>query len=110
MSDLELRLSLEQARAGMRLARALLDANGQVLMTQDTQLSDSALHVLRRRDITELWVYDPQAQSIDHEAQNAVLRQHHRERLARLFRHAAQNPDDRFLLALMTRYRQLDPL
>ncbi|MDO8767110.1 MAG: hypothetical protein Q7K57_00060 [Burkholderiaceae bacterium] len=45
----------------------------------------------------------------DASAQAAMLRQHHRERLARLFRHAGESADDRYLLDLVTRYRGLDP-
>jgi uncharacterized protein YfeS len=41
-------------------------------------------------------------------AQEAALRQYHRERLARLFRHIGDNADDRYLLDLMTHYRGLE--
>lgn len=46
---------------------------------------------------------------LDASAQAATLRQHQHERLARLFRHAGESADDRYLLDLVTRYRGLDP-
>lgn len=45
----------------------------------------------------------------DANTQVVKLRQHHRERLARLFRHAGESADDRYLLDLITRYRGLEP-
>lgn len=45
---------------------------------------------------------------LDASAQAVTLRQHQRERLARLFRHAGDGADDRYLLNLMTRYRGLE--
>jgi|GEM_PF-2897619 len=37
-----------------------------------------------------------------------ALRQHHLERLARLFRHVGESEDDRYLLNLMIRYRTVE--
>ncbi|MDO8252777.1 MAG: hypothetical protein Q7T78_24080 [Rhodoferax sp.] len=51
----------------------------------------------------------PAPAPLDASAQAAMLRQHHRERLARLFRHAGESADDRYLLDLMTRHRGLEP-
>ena len=42
-------------------------------------------------------------------AQDAVLRQHQEKRLARLFLHAGDHADDRYLRDLMARYRGLIP-
>jgi hypothetical protein len=47
---------------------------------------------------------------LDAEAQDAGIRQHHRGRLARLFRLHCANADDQYLLDLVTRYREVDPL
>lgn len=44
----------------------------------------------------------------DPDSRQAALRQHQRERLARLFRHAGDNADMRYLLGLMARYRGVD--
>lgn len=41
----------------------------------------------------------------DPDGQQAALRQHHRERLVHLFRHAGNSAGTRYLLALMARYR-----
>lgn len=108
MTNRELPLALEQARAGMTLARPLLGARGQVLMAACTELSDTTIAALHRRDVTELWVFDSQQHAADPKAQEAALRQHHQQRLARLFRHVGESADDRYLLDLMTRYRGLD--
>lgn len=71
MSNLERHLPLRQTKAGMTLARDLLDVN-------------------------------------DLQTQEAALRQHHRERVARLFRHVSDNVDDRYLLDIVTRYRKVE--
>ena len=109
MSSLEIHLTLAHARAGMMLARSVLDAQGQILMAQSTELSDPTLTALHRRDITELWVLDPQPQTADLKAQEGALRQHHKERLTRLFRHIGESADDHYLMDIMTRYRGLEP-
>jgi hypothetical protein len=44
----------------------------------------------------------------DANTQMLKLRQHHLERMARLFRHAGESADDRYLRDLMTRYRGLE--
>lgn len=109
MSSLEHHLLLEHAKAGMKLARVLLDPKGQILMVQGTELSDAAIVALHRRGVTELWVHDIGSQTVGLQAQEAVLRQHHRERLARLFRRVGEGADDRYLLEIMTQYRGVEP-
>lgn len=47
--------------------------------------------------------------ALDVKDQTTALRQHHRERLARLFRHASHSADDGYLRDIMARYRELDP-
>lgn len=51
-------------------------------------------------------VHDP----VDAEALQVALRQHHQERLRRLFRHVGDSADDHYLLGIMRRYRELEPL
>lgn len=46
---------------------------------------------------------------LDTEEQKAALRQHHQERLSRLFRLVGESADDRYLLDIMTRYRGMEP-
>ncbi len=41
--------------------------------------------------------------------QEAALRQRQQERLARLFRQVGDSADGRYLLQIMTRYRELKP-
>ncbi|WP_296447249.1 hypothetical protein [Rhodoferax sp. UBA5149] len=109
MSHQELHLTLARAEAGMTLARTLLDTQGQVLMVQGSKLSDATISTLRRRQVTELWVLDPQSPTVDLQAQKTALRQYHQERLARLFRHIGNSADDRYLLDIMSRYRGSEP-
>jgi hypothetical protein len=45
---------------------------------------------------------------LDTSAQEAARRQHHRERLTRLFRRIGDSADDRYLLELMRRYRGVE--
>ena len=109
MSSPELHLTLEQAKAGMMLARAVVDANGQLLMAQGTELSDTAIAALHRRNVKEICVFDPQQQAADIKADEVALRQHHQARMARLFRHGGNSADDCYLRDLMTRYRGVLP-
>ena len=110
MTPQELHLPLEQATAGMTLARNLLDAKGQILMTQGMQLNATSIAGLARRDVTKLWVRcDETEQTTDFKAQEAAQRQHHKERLAQLFRHIGETPEGRSLMNLMAHYRKIDP-
>lgn len=79
-------------------------------MAPGTELSNAAIAALSRRDVTEVWVIDSQTPTTDVHGQEAALRQHHQERLARLFRHVGEGADDRYLCDLMARYRGVDPL
>lgn len=109
MNPQECHLTLAQATAGMTLARNLLDAKGQVLMTQGTQLSSTTLTALARRDVTKLWVLlEAPTQATDLKVLEAAQRRHHKERLARLFRHVGENPDGHHLMNLMARYREVE--
>lgn len=47
----------------------------------------------------------PAQAQFDAKDNEKALRQHHLERLARLFRDVGESEDDRYLLNLMTRYR-----
>lgn len=105
MSKQELHLTLEEARAGMTLARAVLDPRGQVLVASGAELSDATISALRRRDTTELWVLAPELPAADLMAQEAARRRHHKERLAQLFRHATDGAEDCHLRELIVRYR-----
>lgn len=69
-------VAIDAARPGMRLAGAVTDAAGQVLVPAATELTESLLHALVRREIAELTIEceaseDPQVR----EARLAALRQ-----------------------------------
>lgn len=109
MSATEVQLTLTQTEVGMQLARALINANGQVLMPQGTVLTKAILSTLHKRDVTELWVTLPAPDGIDPDVHDAEeIRQHHKERLQRLFRKTTSTEENHFLQQLMHRYRKVD--
>lgn len=46
---------------------------------------------------------------VDPTAQDAARRQHHKERLARLFRHTGESTEGRYLMDILTCYRGAKP-
>jgi hypothetical protein len=96
-------IALDQAAAGMMLAQALLDANGNVLLPQDAALTDSTLASLRRRGI-ERCVIRCDVPDIDPE-QLARERVRRMERLAHLFRHLSEDEGGAMLLKRLQEYR-----
>lgn len=103
-------IGIDDVTAGNRLARDLLDDRSQVLMPAGAELTDSSLLSLRRRDVQELWVVDDSVPTPDPHLAQVAQREHHRARLARLFRKldtGAAEPGR--LLTLMRRYRGLKP-
>ncbi len=98
-------IDLSAATAGMALAAALLDANGGVLVSQNTTLTEGMLAALRRRGVQRcvVWVED----ALD----AAALAQERERRLRRLewlFRHSAASGGDARLLAQLRAYRDLE--
>jgi t-SNARE complex subunit (syntaxin) len=108
MSMPERLIKLDDAEVGQTLARALQDARGQVLMAAGAQVTEAAMVSLRRRDIEEIWIVDHSAPLLDPSLEDAARRERHRQRLARLFRHAQGQPGAQRLLALVRQYRGVE--
>ncbi|WP_210396512.1 hypothetical protein [Motiliproteus sediminis] len=60
MDNAQQTLELEQAEAGMTLADDVFDANGGVLVSAGTELTDKLIQILRRREIKTLEVNSPE--------------------------------------------------
>ncbi|MBK9238241.1 MAG: hypothetical protein IPO19_20595 [Rhodoferax sp.] len=108
MSTPERLIKLDDAEVGQTLARALQDARGQVLMAAGAQVTEAAMVSLRRRDIEDIWIVDDAAPRLDPSLEDAARRERHRQRLARLFRHAQGQPGAQRLLALVRQYRGVE--
>lgn len=98
-------LPLAEVLPGMRLADDLRDASGQVLLPRGSELSESTLSALARRDIAILPIVT--AAVVD-EAALQARREASRLRLQHLFRHAG-SPSSQALLKIMLEYRQEHP-
>ncbi len=96
-----LRLDLDDAVAGMTLAHALHDAQGGVLLPQDTVLTEQMLTSLRRRGIDEISVVNDNIS----EAELAAERERLRQRLEVLFRKCGDRGASKLLLQSVMQYR-----
>jgi hypothetical protein len=95
-------LPVEKLEPGMRVASALSDGGGRVLLPAGAELSETTIAGLRRRGIEEVCV------EREVEEDPAVLEHHRRlmtERLDRLFRHAGQGSETRALYDKVAEYR-----
>lgn len=95
-------LPLNEAAAGMRLAAAVLDEAGHVLVPAGAELSESMLQGLQRRDVVEVVVEreveeDPAAQ--------AAYRAKLTAQLDHLFRKAGDADETRALYQAVLDYR-----
>lgn len=96
-------LAVAEVSAGMRLAQAVTDASGRVLVPAATELSEGLLKGLERRGISHVVVecpvvVDPAAV----EACKAMVAQE----LARLFRMAGEGPETKALHQAVLEFRQ----
>jgi hypothetical protein len=102
------RIDIEQAAAGMVLARDLKDATGSVLLLAGATLSEGNLASLRRRGVAACVVLQESADG-EREADAAAAaaeRERRLQRLAHLFRHSAGEQATPQLLRLLNDYRQ----
>lgn len=91
-------LMIDAVRPGRRLAAALRDEQGQLLMPAGVELSEGTLHSLRRRGVRELCVERECA--ADPAEREARLRQQ-RENLDQRFRCAGESPETAALYAAL---------
>ncbi len=85
MNDAIHTVATSALQPGARLAAAVLDASGRVLLPEGAVLDEVAIGGLRRRGVAEVRVVVPDA--TDAEAYRRALA----ERLAILFRHAGES-------------------
>lgn len=109
-APLATRIDIEQAEAGMVLARDLKDATGSVLLLAGASLSEGNLASLRRRGVQACVVLmesaDGPAEREADAAAAAAERERRCQRLAHLFRHSAGEQATPLLLRLLNDYRQ----
>lgn len=94
-------INLDDARAGMVLHDAVLDAHGGVLLPGATALTESMLTSLRRRGIDHLVVVNDDISEEELQAE----RERVQRRLARLFRKSQDEVGNAALLQRMRAYR-----
>jgi len=95
-------LPLEQVAPGMVLGADIRDAHGATLLAAGTELSESHLASLRRRDVRQATI---EAREIVSEAEQEVRREAIRARVRYLFRRAGEGEADRVLYQTVLEYR-----
>lgn len=99
-------IAIGDARPGMRLAEAVADALGQVLVPAGSELSESLLQNLRRHELATLTVErEVEDGSAAREAQRAKVV----EQLDRLFRKAGDGAETRQLYRAILDFRLEQP-
>lgn len=99
-------IAIGEARPGMRLAEAVVDAMGQVLVPAGSELTESMLQGLRRREVAAL-VVEREVEEDDaaREARQARVA----EQLDRLFRKAGDGTETRQLYQAILDFRLEQP-
>lgn len=93
-------MALAQVRPGMVLSDELLDIQGHVLLPQGTVLTESMLALMPRHGIAML----PVAIEGITEEQASAQEEHHRQRIAHLFRKNDPDSDTDWATALLRRF------
>jgi len=97
--------ALDAVSIGAVLAADVIDENGRVLMPSGATLTEAALNSLRRREVPSVTIQSsPTLDPAQREAQRVRLE----TRLARLFRHAGEQPESRALHHALLSYRLKD--
>lgn len=95
-------LALDQVTPGMVLGADLRDDHGATLLAAGTELSESHLASLRRRDVRQAAI---EVREILSEAEREARREEVRSRLHHLFRRAGEDETDRVLYRIILEYR-----
>jgi len=95
-------LPVAQLQPGMRVASALADENGRLLLPAGTELSDAAIASLQRRGIEQVSI---ELEVEDDPAALERYRQQVTERLDHLFRHAGRDSETMALYRAIAQYR-----
>lgn len=98
-----MKLSIDDATAGMVLAEALRDQAGSVLLAAGATLTGATLNALRRRAIA---VLDVAGEIVADDGAGAAERERQCARLARLFRNSTELGATGALLERLYRYRR----
>ncbi|WP_265942594.1 hypothetical protein [Dechloromonas sp. A34] len=99
-------IAIDDAQPGMRLAEAVADAMGQVLVPAGSELTESMLQGLRRREIAALTVErEIEEDSAAREARRARVV----EQLDQLFRKAGDGAETRQLYQAILDFRLEQP-
>lgn len=96
-------LPLESLRPGMRLAEAIRDRHGNIMLTENTELTDSHLAALRQRGIASAMVLPERIPPSDEDL--AAMRQSTEERLRHIFHKTLELPGSRKLFDIILAYR-----
>jgi hypothetical protein len=96
-------LSIDVVQPGMRLAAAVADANGQVLLPIGAELTESMLHSLHRRGIAELLI---ETEVAEDPAVVQARREALKTQLAQLFRKAGNGAETKALYQAILEFRQ----
>jgi hypothetical protein len=94
-------VSLEDAAAGMVLAAEVCDRQGNVLLAQGTELSDTLLRALERRGVDSVRIEDDRFS----QEELGALREQVAHRLAHLFRNPHAGTADLLLREQLTAWR-----
>jgi len=95
-------IAIDDAQPGMRLAEAVVDATGQLLVPAGSELTESLLQGLRRREIAELTV---EREIEEDAAAREARRAKAVEQLDRLFRKAGDGAETRQLYQAILDFR-----
>ncbi|UCV01814.1 hypothetical protein [Dechloromonas denitrificans] len=98
-------VAIGDVRPGMRLAEALLDESGRVLVPGGCELTDSMVHGLMRRDIAELTI---EREIEEDPATRAAREARVIAQLDRLFRKAGDGLETRQLYRAILDFRMAD--
>lgn len=96
------KMAIELVESGDRLAEALIDGGGRVLIPAGAELTDSLLDALRRRGVLELLV--ERLVEVDQAAREA-MQARVEQRLSRLFRQAGEGLETRLLFQAIRDFR-----
>lgn len=101
MNRMHEQIDLDNAVAGMILTDNLRDAEGNMLLSRGTALTEATLITLRRRKVEYLRVLTAADSAADRETAHEFQRQ----RLAKLFRAAGNTAANALLLRHIMQYR-----
>lgn len=96
------RLPLEALSAGMRLAEAVLDDNGRLLIPVGVELTEVTLASLARREVASVAV---ELDVVEDPAELEACRKRLSKELDHLFRHAGDGEETRMLYQIVFDYR-----